>query len=86
MSYIAQLSAWLPEHEKTRFIEISIHSTSAKNVVNNELLRKCPDNKRLLEFPKGRFRLDEFLRAKQVFLLSCELSAGTNDGSIQFKQ
>ena len=35
---------------------------------------------------KGRFPPDEFLRAKQFFLLSHELSAGTNDGAIQFKQ
>ena len=34
---------------------------------------------------KGRFPLDEF-RAKRLFLLSHELSAGTNDGSIQFEQ
>ena len=34
----------------------------------------------------GRFPLDEFLRAKRPFLLSHELSAGTDDGSIQFKQ
>ena len=34
----------------------------------------------------GRFPLDEFLRAKRLFLLSHELSTGTNDGSIQFKQ
>ena len=35
---------------------------------------------------KGHFPLDEFLRAKRLFLLSHELSAGTNDGSIQFEQ
>ena len=32
----------------------------------------------------ARFPLDEYLRAKRLFLLSRELSAGTNDGSIQF--
>ena len=50
VTYVAQLSAWLPEHKMSRFIQINIHLTSAKNVVNNELLRKCPINKRQLEF------------------------------------
>ena len=49
--YVAQLSASLREHEKSRFIQVSIHSTSAKNVVNNELLSKCSANKCQVEFP-----------------------------------
>ena len=49
--YVAQLSVWLPEHEKSRFMVISLHSTSAKNVVKNEWLSKCPVNKCQLEFP-----------------------------------
>ena len=49
--YVAQLSAWLPEHEKSRFMLISIHSTSAENVINNELLCKCLVSERQLEFP-----------------------------------
>ena len=38
------------------------------------------------DFAKGRFPLGENLLAKRSFLLSHELSTGTNDESIQFKQ
>ena len=48
---LCSTAIWLPEREKSRFIQISIHSTSVKNVVKNELLKECPVNKRQLEFP-----------------------------------
>ena len=49
--YVAQLSAWLPKHEKSRFMLVCIHSTSVKNFVNNKLLCKCSVNQRQLGFP-----------------------------------
>ena len=36
---------WLPERENSWFIQISIDSTSAKNVVYTQSLSKCPGNK-----------------------------------------
>ena len=66
--YVTQLSAWLPEHDKSQFIPISIHSTSAKYVVNNDLLSKCPANKCKLEFPYAQL-LSKFIRKNQLKVL-----------------
>ena len=49
--YVAQLSAWLPKHENSRFMLISILSKSVENFVNNKLLSKCSINQRQLGFP-----------------------------------
>ena len=45
--WLSRSAKWLPEREKSRFKQVSIDSTSAKNVVYTQSLSKCPGNKRV---------------------------------------
>ena len=45
--WLSRSAKWELECEKSRFIQISIVSTSAKNVLYTQSLSKCPGNKRV---------------------------------------
>ena len=45
--WLCSSAKWLPKRDKSRFIQISIDSTSAKNVVYTQSFSKCPGNKRV---------------------------------------
>ena len=45
--WLCSSAKWLPEREKSRFIQMSIDSISAKNIFYIQSLSKCPGNKRV---------------------------------------
>ena len=45
--WLCSSAKWLPEREKSWFIQINIDSTTAKNIVYIQSLSKCPGNERV---------------------------------------
>ena len=73
---------WALEREKSRFIQISIVWTSAKNVVSIQSLSKCPGNKRV---PVSSFFHIYENEPSQIVATECEQLANAYSKELSFR-